>query len=112
VLTAYSFQELTQVTPHTKPLAWAAAKVVAAWVPSLKPEERPMMYQALTHLLQHEDLCLKLTALSALRALVDDFGFAAGDLVPCLPALVQECTRLLCESAELDTQTQVSCSST
>jgi hypothetical protein len=66
-----------------------------------------MMYQALTHLLQHEDLCLKLTSLSALRALVDDFGFAAGDLVPCLPALVQEGTRLLCDSAELDTQTQV-----
>jgi hypothetical protein len=105
----------------------AAARVVGQWVAGLKPDDRPAAYAGLTTLLvqpgrqpqaQHAhsgsgsssgspDVVLQLAAVGALRSLIDDFGFEGQQLLPVLPALVGALTRMVRESGELDTQTQV-----
>jgi hypothetical protein len=103
----------------------AAARLVGHWVAALKSEDRPAVYAALTMLLvqpphqQHThvaaaaaaaaepDVVLQLAAASALRTLVDDFGFEGAQFLPMLPAVMGALTRMLRDSDELDTQTQV-----
>jgi hypothetical protein len=99
----------------------AAARLVGHWVADLKSEDRPAVYAALTVLLvqpavrqqqqasgsSSADVVLQLAAVSALRTLVDDFGFEAVGFVGVLPAVLGALCGMLQASAELDTQTQV-----
>jgi hypothetical protein len=94
----------------------AAACVVGQWVSDLKPEDRQAAYAALTVALvqpqqqqhgQEPDVVLQLAVITALRFLVDDFGFESQGFVGVLPAVVGALTAMLKDSDELDTQTQV-----
>eukprot|EP00879_Flechtneria_rotunda_P025885 GHRR01027540.1.p1 GENE.GHRR01027540.1~~GHRR01027540.1.p1 ORF type:complete len:987 (+),score=414.93 GHRR01027540.1:174-3134(+) len=96
----------------------AAARLVGHWVADLKATDRPAVYRALTVLLvqpssadkqqQHKpDVVLQLAAVSAMRIIVDDFGFESEGFVEVLPAVMQALTGMLATSQELDTQTQV-----
>lgn len=95
----------------------AAARVVGQWVSDLKSEDRQAAYAALTIALvqpqqqqhgQEPDVVLQLAVVTALRFLVDDFGFESQGFAGVLPAVVGALTAMLKDSDELDTQTQVS----
>jgi hypothetical protein len=110
-------QQLLPVMPR------AAARLVGHWVADLKNDDRPAVYTALTVLLVQPaaqqqqqgasssssdvDVVLQLAAVSALRTLVDDFGFEGQGFVGVLPAVLRALCGMLQASEELDTQTQV-----
>lgn len=94
--------------PEAKPLRRACAKVMGQWVAQLKVEDRPDCYRALVILLADDDTCLKLSAVAALRTLIDDFGFANQQFVEFVGPVMTLLTAVLRASSELDTQTQVS----
>jgi hypothetical protein len=101
-------QELALAAPAARPLRRAAARAVGAWVPRLEAGDRPAAYAALARCLSDAgDAAVRLAAVSALRALVDDFGFDAGHFMGCAGAVLQGLAAMLTESDELDTQTQV-----
>ncbi len=99
--------ELASSGDAWRPLRRAIARLIGAWVPQVKEEDRPVLYAALVALLSEQDACVQLSAVAALRALIDDFGFEVkefmGHVAPCVRALAA----MLRASQELDTQTQV-----
>ncbi|GBF94095.1 hypothetical protein Rsub_07082 [Raphidocelis subcapitata] len=100
-------QELAITAPAARPLRRAAARAVGAWVPRLEPSDRPAAYAALCSALSDADAAVRLAAVAALRALVDDFGFDAPEFMGCAGAVLSGLAAELMRSDELDTQTQV-----
>jgi len=76
-------------------------------VPRLEPSDRPTTYAGLLSALSDPDAAVRLAAVAALRALVDDFGFDAAQFMGSVGGVMQGLAAMLVDSAELDTQTQV-----
>ncbi|KAI8476158.1 MAG: armadillo-type protein [Monoraphidium minutum] len=99
-------KELEITAPAARPLRRAAARAVGEWAPRLAPPDRPAAYAGLLSALRDRDAAVRLAAAGALRSLVDDFGFDAGQFVGVAPGVLEALAAMLVESAELDTQTQ------
>ena len=83
------------------------AYVLGAWVAEIPQEARPGCYSALLSLLSSSDMCLKLTALSTFKILIDDWNFYEDQFLEfCWPVLrcLFDMTQL---ASEFDTQLQV-----
>lgn len=86
-----------------------AARALGAWAPRLEAGDRPAAYAALLSALGDADAAVRLAAVAALRALVDDFGFDGPQFLPAAGGVMTALAGMLVESEELDTQTQVTC---
>lgn len=100
-------QEMGTPGVAARPLRRAVCRIVGAWVARLHADDRPAAYTALVARLGDEDAAVALAAAAALHSLVDDFGFEAPAFAAHVAPVVRVLSSILCNSSELDTQTQV-----
>lgn len=55
-----------------------AAWTVGCWVAKVTPEMRPTCYKLLISMMEEQDMCVQLSAVNGMRALVEDWGFCEG----------------------------------
>ncbi|GMH34265.1 hypothetical protein BSKO_02099 [Bryopsis sp. KO-2023] len=100
-------QELNNKNPKLWPLRRQAAILAGAWVSELKDEDRTVAYRGLAGLLSEADLCLKLTAVSVLRLLIDDWAFQEKNFVEFAGPVLESLAQVLQSAEDLETQIKV-----
>ncbi|GAQ92680.1 Nuclear transport receptor KAP120 (importin beta superfamily) [Klebsormidium nitens] len=83
-------------------VAW----LLGRWVAKVKGELRRPVYQALVELLQEDDAAVQLSAIGALRALIDDVHFFEHEFEEFLGAFLQFLFQFLYKATNFESQSQ------
>jgi len=99
-------QELAEGRQEFKPVRRRVARLIAQWVARVEHEDRPAVYRGLIEAMTVQDACMQLTAVDALRTLIDDWNFRDEQFVEFVGPTMTVLVRNLSDASELDSQTQ------
>jgi len=99
--------ELQDRHASTRLVRRRAAWTVGCWVAKVTPEMRPTCYKLLISMMEEQDMCVQLSAVNGMRALVEDWGFCEGRFLEFAAPCFERLFALLDKAAELDSQLQV-----
>ncbi|GAX73146.1 hypothetical protein CEUSTIGMA_g599.t1 [Chlamydomonas eustigma] len=99
-------QELSDRRPLLRSLRRRVMRIVAQWVADVEEQDRPALYEALLAAFnEKDDLCIQLSAVDTLRALVEDWNFKDEQFAPFVGTCMQQLSQILVHAHDLDTHT-------
>lgn len=104
-------QELSTTEPLLKITRRRGVWIISQWVRLVPDQYRPGIYGAIAHLLQDNDIVVRLAAATCLQSLVEDMGFetTVEQFIPVLSQLTDQLFNLMGQVETLDMKNQVMC---